>query len=38
MHMHVPVLYKFAKIFTNYMENPVPPLSIDRKPDHTKIV
>ena len=25
--MHIPVLYKFAKIFTNYMENPVlPPL------------
>ena len=25
MHMHIPVLYKFAKIFTNYMENPVLP-------------
>ena len=23
MHMHITVLYKFAKIFTNYMENPV---------------
>ena len=23
--MHIPVLYKFAKIFTNYMENPVLP-------------
>ena len=25
MHMHKPVLYKFAKLFTNYMENPVMP-------------
>ena len=25
MHMHMPVLYKFAKIFTNYKENPAPP-------------
>ena len=25
MHMYIPVLYKFAKIFTNYMENFVVP-------------
>ena len=25
MHKHIPVLYKFATIFTNYMENPVLP-------------
>ena len=25
MHMYIPVLYKFAKVFTNHMENPVVP-------------
>ena len=29
--MHIPVLYKFAKIFTNYMENPVLPPYLKKK-------
>ena len=33
MHMHIPVLYKFAKIFTNYMENPVLPPFIRNIPN-----
>ena len=29
--MHIPVLYKFAKIFTNNMENPVLPPYLKKK-------
>ena len=32
MHMHITVFYKFAKIFTNYMENPVLPLFLRNIP------
>ena len=31
MHMHIPVLYKFAKVFTNYMENPILPPYLKKK-------
>ena len=31
MHMHIPVLYKFAKIFTNYMEKSCPYLKKKKK-------
>ena len=34
MHMHITVLYKFAKIFTNYMENPVLPPFLRNIPNH----
>ena len=30
--MQIPVLYKFAKIFTNYMKNPVLPPYFEKKP------